>query len=66
MGPYEYKQLEEAVRKCEIDPDVTLFLMDESDATEPYLKIPLGDNPFFDGYLILHEEGWFIHRLPEK
>ena len=62
MAPNDYTYLKGLLRECETNPDLTLFLMDEAAQGEPWIQIPLGEDPTKDGFLILHDDGWFIQR----
>jgi hypothetical protein len=66
MGEHEFHKLKEHLQEMETNPDLTLFLMDYAKEDMPYIKVPLGDNPFFDGFLILYHDGWFIDYEKEK
>lgn len=66
MGPNEYRELHKKLLECEVNPDLTLFMLDDAEPGSPFVKIPMGDSPHFDGWLVIHETGWFIDKAKEK
>mgnify|MGYP001598895741 CR=1 FL=1 len=62
MNLQEYTELVKVLDAVEKDPEALLFMINEAVEEEPYIKIPLGDSRLFDGYLIIHPDGWFLHK----
>ena len=63
MGRTEsYQYLSKVVHEVESNPDLTLFLMDVAEPGCPFIKIPLGEDVKKDGFLVIHDDGWFIDK----
>ena len=60
MTKEDFEAIKVILEDCETNPDNTLFLYNVADSTSPFVKIPLGEDPKKDGFLVLHEDGWFI------
>jgi hypothetical protein len=66
MNQHQYDSLKDIIHEVENDHTKLLIMMDEADEGEPYIKIPLGDSKVFDGYMVIHPQGWFLVREEEK
>lgn len=66
MSQVDYQELTKLMHEIDIDPEKTLFLFNEAQDQDPYIKIPLGSDKQKDGWLVICEDGWFLFKEGDK